>query len=268
MRPDLSSFVSSECHLVERRIAAFVDGELAGADRVFVAQHLELCRPCASSADALTGLGDALRTAVSDDTAAPPDMDGLASGVISRVGAESAASWRALMARAADGWHWAIVGGGSVAATFLTTGFVALILAFGPKPEREDSLAALISNLGRAPGMLFVYATPGGDGGDSVLMQVDNGEPAATVLTALLATPTGYQTQTEYELVGALSAALTRKGRVVDLYSMTPDDRRYAESLLDEISRMRFSEPMAVGAAVAVHQVRLVTSTGVTAKGL
>ena len=38
MRPDLSSFVSGECHLVVRQIEAFVDGELSGADRLFVAQ--------------------------------------------------------------------------------------------------------------------------------------------------------------------------------------------------------------------------------------
>ena len=98
----------------------------------------------ASSADALTGLGQMLRGAASEPVEAP-EMDGLASGVISRVRAESAQSWRSLAARAADGWHWAIVGGGSVAATFVTTGFVAFILAFGPKPEREDSLAALMS---------------------------------------------------------------------------------------------------------------------------
>ena|SRR6186713_471718 len=267
MRPDLSSFVSGECHLVVRQIEAFVDGELSGADRLFVAQHLELCRSCASSAQALTGLGDVLRGAVAEDLPTP-EMAGLASGVFSRIGAESAQSWRGLAARAADGWHWAIVGGGSVAATFVTTAFVAFILAFGPKPEREDSLAALISNLGRPPGMLFLYATPGGDGGDSVLMQVDNGEPAASILTAALATPIGFRPQTEAELVGALANALTRKGRVVNLYLMTPEDRRYTESLLDEINRLRFTEPLTVGAAVAVHQVRLVTSTGVTAKGL
>ena len=269
MKPDLSSFVAGECPRVARQLEAFVDGELSGADRLFVAQHLELCRTCSSSADALTGLGDILRGAVAADVPTP-EMAGLAPGVVSRIAAESAQSWRSLAARAADGWHWAIVGGGSVAATFVTTGFVAFILAFGPKPEREDSLAALMSNLGRAPGMLFLYATPGGDGGDSVLMQVDNGEPAASILTAALATPVGlgFQPQTEAELVGALADVLTRKGRVVDLYLMSPEDRRYTESLLDEISRLRFTEPLAIGAALAVHQVRLVTSTGVSAKGL
>ena len=91
-----------------------------------------------------------------------------------------------------------------------------------------------------------------------------------TILTAALATPVGlgFQPQTEAQLVGALAEALTRHGRVINLYLMTPEDRRYTESLLDEINRLRFTEPLAVGAALAVHQVRLVTSTGVSAKGL
>jgi hypothetical protein len=258
--------IFAECDAIRDDLEAFADGELSGAWRQRVGEHLEVCERCTARVSEITDLGEVLRAVPTFDP--PADIDGIADRVISRVRAESAQSWRRLFDRAGDGWHWAAVGLGSVSSTFLVTSFLSALLSFGPAPERADSLSALINNLGSSPGILFVYATPGGQGGDSMLMQVDNGEPQAARSTAALAVPAGYRMPTEREMVGALAGAMTRKGRVVALEAMLPDDRRYAESLLDGLNRLRMGDPVQVGSHVAVHEVRLVTSTSVRAKGL
>ena len=168
--------------------------------------------------------------------------------------AECAQSWRGVLGHALDDWHWVLVGAGSVTASFATTLFVSALLTFGPLPERNDSLSALITNRGTPAGSLFVYATPAGSNLDSMLLQVDDGESSR--LTAALAS---YDAPTQADLV---------EGRLLDLSRMHPEARRYAEALLDQIKSVRMLGPLPTGAAVNVHEVRLVTSTGVTAKGL
>ncbi len=61
---------------------------------------------------------------------------------------------------------------------------------------------------------------------------------------------------TEATLVHQLAEAVTRKGRVVAMDQMDPADRRYTESLLDQISRLRVTEQVAVGMALDVHEFR------------
>jgi hypothetical protein len=255
-----------ECISVRRRLGPFVDGELKGAEMLRVSEHLDRCADCTTEVQAFQELGDLLRTAAPVDV--PPQIDGLAGGVISRVRAESAQSWRALFGRAFESWHWALVGCGSLIATFITTSFVGAVLTLGPAPSREDSLSALITNLGTPAGILFVYATPAERGADSMLMQFDNGEPDASGSMTALASPVASKLAAEREMVDALTLAMTRRGRWVTLESMDPVDRRYAESLLDELNRLRMNDPMLGSVRVNVHEVRLVTSTSVSAKGL
>ena len=57
------------------------------------------------------------------------------------------------------------------------------------------------------------------------------------------------------------------QGRLVDLASMPADERRYTESLLDDLSRFRFGDAMVASASpLSVYRIRLVTNTGVSAK--
>ena len=223
------------------------------------------CERCRARLDEITEVGDLLRGL--PDRGLPAEIDGLAGRVVSRVGAESAQSWQRLAERAFDGWHWSVVGVGAIASTFVVTSLLSFLLAFGPGPERDDSLSALINNLGSSPGVLFVWATPG-PGGDSVVMLVDNGQPQPDMFTAGLAEASGYRMPTEREMVGALADAITRRGRVVPLESLRPDERRYAEALLNGLSRLRWSGPASGAGRVVVHEVRLVTGLSVTAKGL
>jgi anti-sigma factor RsiW len=255
------------CETVRPLLGTYVDGELRGHDLADVSRHLESCAPCTREVENLTGLGEMLRSAAREAPAAP-EMGGLAGGVTSRVRAESAQSWHGLLSRAVDDWHWVIVGAGSVAATFVSTMFVSLILTFGPAPERPDSLAALMSNLGSPAGTLFLIAAPVTGDSDWVLMQVNDGRPLASRATAALVVRVSAERLTERELVGRLAEAVMPKGRLVNLHEMPRIDREYTEALLDEINRLRTPEPAPVAGAVTVGGVRLVTSTGVTAKGL
>lgn len=260
--------MSAGCRDIREDLGAYLDRELSGGARLQVSQHLEICQACALEAASLAELRDVFQTAVQEESV-PPALEGLAGGVISRVRAESAQSWRAVFDRAFDDWHWTLVGAGSVASTFLTTTFLSMILAFGPAPRSEDSLSALISNLGSPAGMLFVYVAPSGDNGDSVLLQVDTGGPrASSVATELARSSSSQWPSREVELTDELADMITRRGRVIDLSTMHPADRLRTENLMDEISRRRFGQTLQMGEPVQVREVRLVTSTSVSAKGL
>jgi anti-sigma factor RsiW len=143
----------------ESELGAFVDGELSGADRMRVHQHLAECSNCAAEAEALGELGEVLRTGAGTSDPEPGAFDGLAGGVISRVRAERAQSWHGFLDRCMDDWHYAIVGAGAVTAAFISIAFVSAKRS-SPAPERDDSLAALIANLNSPAGTLFVEATP------------------------------------------------------------------------------------------------------------
>ena len=250
-------------------LGAFVDGELSGADRLRVSHHLTLCAACAGEAAAMSELGDVLRLAGASSVL-PGELDGLAGGVISRVQAERAESWRGFADRLVDGWHYAIVGLGSVAAAFVSIAVVSVMLEFGPTPERDDSLAALIANLNSPAGTLFVEASPlTGRDQHSMLMEVNNDlvMPDESLPSGVV--PIVLRYASEQEFVGALSEAMTRDGRLLELRSMSAQQRRYTEGLLDAIGRMRSGQAgFTSTGSLNVHSLWLVTNTGVTAKGI
>jgi hypothetical protein len=258
------------CRFIRRELGPFVDGELRGPRRMRVARHLDACPDCASHAEAIAALGDTLRTAAPVESA-PLGFEGLANRVIGRTRAESAVSRRSWLERAGGDWHWVTVGCGAVAATIVSTMLASVILAFGPAPEREDSLSALLNNLGSPAGLLFVYASPAGSKQDAVLLQVDNGQPTASRMTAALASMSD-ASRTEADLVQALASVVIQQGgRVVPLASLPLLERHRAELLLTEIMRLRDSQSLPVGRYVDVHEVRLVIGVnviGVTAKSL
>src|SRR5690242_17410750 len=134
------------CVAFRRDLGAFLDGELTGAERLALARHCAECPDCERELRSLRDVSNALRAAAHADPV-PRGLDGLAAGVISRTRAESAASWRGVLSRAREDWHWILVGGGSVGATFACAAMLSSLLAFGPKPAREDSLAAFITDL-------------------------------------------------------------------------------------------------------------------------
>jgi hypothetical protein len=254
----------SDCTLHRADIAAFVDGELRGAGVLRVLQHLEHCEDCATEAAELRALGETIRGARPGE-ALPAGLEGLASTVVSRSKAEDAESWSSVFRRAHEDWHWMIVGSGAVAATFVSTLVLSAILAFGPKPDRNDSLSAFYTNFRTSAGQLFLVATPvGQDDQEPLLLEVN--ENGASRTAAVYAT--WYERRTEAAVVDALQEAVTAEGQTLALSEMSPQRRRYTESLLEQISRFRTAAPLPDGVALAVHEVRLFASASVTANGL
>lgn len=248
-------------------LGPFVDGELDGARMLSVSRHLDECDVCAAALTEIQSLGRALRGAGAAGDPPLSVFDGLAGSVVCRSRAEQAVSWRGTFARAVDGWHWLIVGGGSVAGTFISTSLLSFILAFGPEPQRGDSLSAMATDLASPAGFFFVYASPTGEPGQDVqMLQVENGRPVAPQLVSDLVALRSNRSATEAELVSLLQQVITRGGRVLSLEELGPQQRLAAEALLDEITRLRSRPGYSGSRSFNVHEMRLVTSTGVSAK--
>jgi anti-sigma factor RsiW len=243
-----------DCTAIRGHLGAFVDGELPGAEMLRLQEHLDGCPSCSAAAEDINSLGDVLRNGLKAEQV--PAMSGLASGVVSRVRAEQSASWRALFERAIDDWHWAIVGFGSVTATSLTTVLVAAVLWFGPAPGRTDSLAAMLSELNASDTAFLVRHVD--ENWDQMAWRVADGARPQLGSSDAVVRAAFFAGMSEMDLVSALADAVTRQGRLIDLRSMQESDRLYAEWLLEQL-KDSFTTPT---------EVRLITSTTVSAKGL
>jgi hypothetical protein len=245
----------------QQPLAAYLDGEVSGLERLRIANHLAQCESCATDAVEWREIGDLLRVTAAAEPL-PVGLDGLAGGVISRVRAERSQSWRATMARAFEDWHWFAVAAGSLSAAFVSTLIVSLLLQFGPTPHRDDSLAALLTNLESPAGTLFLLGTQGPTGkSTSVFMQFDDGSGNRTlpIMPATLNAPN--------DLVSELSQTLSSHGPL-DSTALHPKDRLRAESLLDQINRWHFNDTARPAAPLTISQFLFVTSVGVSAKGI
>lgn len=258
--------IGAYCTSLRRDLAAFVDDELRGDRVLSVLSHLEHCTECSEYVEMLRTIGDGLRAE------APAEMpvhvlDGLAATVISRTKAETQQSWLAAFRRAHEDWRWPLVAAGAVSATFVSTMVLSAILAFGPRPQVDDSLSATIANYGTPAGTLFLVATPVGDDQQTLLMQVEDGSPAASRAVVQLASRSADRAPSEAQLVDALADIVTRNGRAVPLNQLTKEERGAAEFLLQEISRIRAWDTLRATSVnqLNVVEVRLVASASVSA---
>lgn len=250
--------IFAQCATYREDLAAFVDGELTGAERLRMTEHLERCPACSVEAERVQNIGTLLRSAA-EETGDVPPMAGLAGGVVTRVRAEASQSWRAVLGRGFDDWHWFIVGGGSVAATFVSMLFASALLIFGSKPVQQDSLAGLMSSLETHPGTLLVEV--GSKAGQ--VMQVGAGTGGSTVLVM----PTAFG-MTEQDLVRSFMAlVVSDRGDLVSLAKMRDTDRRNAEAMMEMLSRIRVggAGANADSGRLDVVRIRLLTSVSVPA---
>jgi anti-sigma factor RsiW len=261
----LTTISLNPCSEVLADLEGFIDGELPGQSRLRVAEHLEACASCAAELNTLAGVGELLRAAALPEADIDARVLGLGSRVVGRVRAEERMSWRRMLAQACDGWHWTIVGAGSVMGTFVTTSVLSLILAFGPTPAREDSLSALIGNLASPPGYLFIEVASG-NGPGTEMLQVANGQPTASKIVAAFAVPSARRS--EAEVVDELAATVTRDGRVLSLAAMDRQTRERTEALFTELTQIALRRRQAVASdrTLSVKGLRLVTSITATAK--
>lgn len=260
---------SAGCPTYRHELGPFIDGELDGMRMLRTSRHVETCAACASALQEMKAVGEALRETVPGDQASDL-FDGLAATVISRTRAEQAESWQVTIARGCADWHWAVVGLGSIAATLVSTSLLSFVLAFGPAPQRDNSLSQLATNLGSSPGFLFVSASPSGyyGGDDVVTLQVENGSPVAPRMVVELVASQAHRTASEADLVYLLQQVSTYDGRILSIDELGPEHRLVAEALLDEIRRLRATGRSVGGRSFNVYEMRLVTSTGVSAKRL
>lgn len=261
--------MTTACGRVRKQLGAFLDGELSGADRLFVSQHLTECRRCAEEHQEIRDLGEMLR-ATAPARPGWENLTGLASGVITRLRAEEAQSWRAMFARAVEDWHWTLVGAGSISASFVSVLFVSAICWFAPTASRDDSLAAMLNNLGTPSGRLVMMARPIGRDQVPRLMQFDNGDDASGGGGGPMTLPDGFSGPSEGDLVLALSAAVvSADGRMSDLRSMSRPNRQRTELLLDELEGLRsIPQTSWSGGRVSVLKLGFLTNTSVSGKPL
>jgi hypothetical protein len=241
------------CAAVRRRLPAFYDRELPVRELIAIESHVTGCPPCTRELQGLQHVGDALRLAAAPGPA--DDWTGLQPGVISRMRAEAHESWTARAGRFFDDLHLVWIGLAATVATCVC-GAVALSALHFAAPERHDSLRAMISVMAAPigsnlnPGRLETY------------IQVPS-VPKRGPMEAMLARPVS-----EEELQLALSAVVTREGRVSDVSVLANDSGLEPEVqlILDGISRARLEPARFQETPMAVNLVWLLTHTTVKGK--
>ena len=231
-----------------------------------MSQHLSTCPSCTDEQQRIRQLGDALRA----DAVTLPNrvnLQGMASGIISRTRAEDAQSWRALLARASEDWHWALVGVGSLVAAATSILLVAAICGLGPRPDREDSLAAMLNNLQTPAGTLCLLPRLPGPISRRCFC-CSTAETRASGLN-LRPCPRLFPARRQRSRLRAVTGS-GRAGRTHERFAVDAGQlrRQHAEALLDEIQRLT---PRPAGVLVG-HRVSIqfgfVTNTSVSGKAL
>jgi len=252
------------CASVQRRLPAFYDRELPISELIAIESHVHDCPPCAAALRELQDVGQALRLAAAPGPA--DDWTGLQPGVIGRMRAEAHESWAARAGRFFDDLHLVWIGLAATAATFLCGAVALSALHFGSPQRREDSLAAALA----------VMAAPTGSDFNPVRLDVRLGPrysplvdyvrvpsvPKEGPMEAMLLTPVS-----DEELMLALSAVVTREGRVSSLSVLNNgSDRREIDLMLTAISQASLEPARAGSDPIAVNLVWLLTHTTVRAK--
>jgi hypothetical protein len=167
--------------------------------------------------------------------------------------------------RAVEDWHWAIVGGGALSATFASALFCSALLVFGTAAPQADSLSAMGTRMLKSAGVMYAeVAVPGQP--DLMLVQLATSAAPSEPYPSVFSRD---RDDEERLMVNELAATLAGSGGSVDVTSMSANARKKTEWLINNILRLRSGEP-AVGpyGALRVYRLHLITNTEVTAKGL
>jgi hypothetical protein len=186
---------------------------------------------------------------------------------MSRMRAEAAESWTARASQFFDDLHLIWIGLAATAATFLCGAVALSALYFGSPERRVDSLAAAIAVTTMPPGSDLNPVRPDERLGPRYSPLVDYLQmpsvPKEGPMEAMLLTPVS-----EEELMLALSAVVTREGRVSELSLLNSDTdrRREINSILTAISQASLEPARVGGDPIAVNVVWLLTHMTVKAK--
>jgi hypothetical protein len=235
-----------------------VDRELRGYDLLMVSRHLSGCEDCAGEVRRITDMGDWLRGEAASRPVPVEALAGLADGVVSRVRAEEQQSWTALLGRALDDFHWAVVGAGSMAAAVASALAVCAMLQVGI-PERGDSLAAMLNSLSSPVGSdenpLFMDFEERTGTNPHTLVQRHQQLPSLGQVDVV---PTALS---EFDGVGIL-ADVNREGRITNIQALN-GSRKDAKKLEDELRDLRLTPATSSEGPVATRVVWLVANTHV-----
>jgi hypothetical protein len=257
------------CEHARELLEGFVDGELVMADQVALESHLRWCRPCAARVEDMRLIGASMRVAV--PSLAPDDTRALAaiqSGVLTRIRAEREQSFAVRVRGMFDDMRllWPAVG---ATAALVGCLFASLSVLQAATAENPESLAAMIERLDRPAAPMLPPANPGSDQNP---MRLDG----RVSFPRALNTVSAFDSMPEDEVAIALSAVVTREGRIGSygvLQSEVPKasrsragDAREVTAVLDTVKRSRFAPAEAAGGTkVAVNMVWLLVRT--TARG-
>jgi hypothetical protein len=234
------------CELVFERLEAFHDGELSIDERVAIQNHLGECVSCnLASLDiaALSfGMKDLASHIAEHDTT---DPSRISRGVLERLRVEESFSIRAQIADWFSDMHLVWAGLGATAATMICVVGSASVL-HAANQERPNSMARAIS----------VLASPG-----------SNDNPLRLDYSMLAPRAVGDEPfeMSEEDTAYALSAVVSREGRVQGVEVLNTPPGRGVNAMLNEAYRMQFAPAVDRGDAVAVSMVWLVANT--TVKG-
>ncbi|OLE84089.1 MAG: hypothetical protein AUF76_04390 [Acidobacteria bacterium 13_1_20CM_2_65_9] len=226
------------CAAARRRIQAFHDHELAVADQIAVASHLEWCDTCAALFADLRVMRTALqsrarrRMSLSNEQAAV-----FTATVVNRLKAEDDASLFARLREMFDDMHMVYAGLGATVATVFCV-FVMLSMMRYATNERPDSLAAIMT----------VMATP---------LECESGNDLADVSGCRARWTARFQRANEtaeQDAVFTLETVITHQGRLADLetlhtrnhHAASTSQAKLIEGLLDAVSRARFDATQAL----------------------
>ena len=240
------------CARVREDLAAYHDGELPMDERVLIQSHLQECVACRLEEQAISDLGDALRTMAGSVPGRSAHDGRLTAAVLERIHVEEQFSLGTRVRGLFEDMHFVWAGlGASVAMLFCIFASAGVLQA--ASQEKPDSLAGIISTIASA------------DMNDPMRL-------AGAIIEnrALLDTTEAMQaTDEDTELM--LSALVTRDGRIQNLELLEQQARalhlkpEVIGAMLEAASRARFEPAQLGGLPVAVNVVWLVTST--TVKG-
>ncbi|MBM3751208.1 MAG: hypothetical protein FJW21_08520 [Acidimicrobiia bacterium] len=247
------------CPDVRGVIAAYVDGELGGAQRLRVSRHLTDCAECAREESDLRDLGELLRGAAAPRPVPLDELQGLAAGVVSRIGAEDRQSWRAMWERASEDWHWVAVGSGAFSAAFVSVMFIFAFLYLPATEARQ---------MNERVGTLYVMAVPEDGLGEPQMLEFGSALDSPK-RDHRYAVPASFGWKAEQLLVAALDSALMRHGGTTSFRDLSAAEREEVLGILNEIGRLRSQAPARrPGGVTTVSGMHLYISDVVTASGL
>jgi len=220
------------CAATRRRLQAFHDRELPVTDQIAVGSHLEWCDHCAELLAELRDMRSVLqafapgRAALSQEEAGAFQV-----AVVNRARAEQEASFLVRVRGMFDDMHLVYAGLGATAATIVCVVIMLGMMRFATN-ERPDSLAAIVT----------VLATP---------LECESGNDLSDASGCRARWEARFQRaneSAEQDVVFALDAVVTQKGRLADLEMLRArrhratiaDQVEMIEGLLDAVSRSRF----------------------------